>query len=376
MKRIRVVVADNDSQYLDMLDQYLQDVWEQESAVSSFSEAERLASFLSTLSSDGIDVLLLSEGMSRSIQETMGADAYQALKAVKIILSEQKEMKDGVCQDWPEADGFQIANKYQKMSALCGAVWQAYGKATGQTEKVFKGDHATKFIGVYSPVGGSGKTILSLMLAQALAYSQKQVFYLNCETIDSTSGILPVKEDSVSVSDLLESGENLGSLLSPQYAAPEAGFSYVKPLISSLEWNELREEERDDFFYRLQAISRFDYVVLDFDSDLSAEKTAMLKYCDQIVMPFLADAVSVNKMRRFFYELRRNRELNFLNKKIIYIGNRIGNNSRHCLTKEVNVTAMLPSFSEAADPSSILNGSPRCRQMLEPILKQIQRAQA
>lgn len=375
MKKIRIVLADSESSFLDRMTRYFSENGKR-LEVLSFSTRESL---LESLKKDkAADVLVLGESML--------CDATDTYSAVKIILSEDisdtAKVGDGNYGDASVKGDYKAVKKYQKIESLYRAVRLAYGELSGQGENLLIAEHSTKLVAFYSPVGGSGKTILSLFVAHALGLQGRKVFYLNCEKIDSTCGLLAPRA-KVSVSDLLDvlvEGKSIGwTLTNNLYASPTLAFSYLNPLHSAQEWNELSVAQRDKFFEELGQIGQFDYVVLDFDSDLSAEKLEILQQCDQIVMPFLSDGLRANKMAQFFREVKLRKDLAFLEEKIIYVGNHLTNlrNLNPAFREFLNRKRAfaIPYSPDVINETALQNGDSRCAKIVEFIVRSILHAE-
>ena len=350
MKKISIVIADEDGFYLKQMTGYLVKSTQYSFEVYSFSRQESLSRFLEE-GSQRADILLLSENMRCAAADRCQADA-------KVLLT------DGGCQ---APEGYELVQKYQKTAGLIGEVMLIYGKHSGKADGLAQGGKKTQFIGVYSPVGGSGKTTIALLLAKALGARKKKVFYQNCERIDSTRGLLPA-EARISLSDLLvavhseEPGVGL-SILSKMYTAPDMGFSYVNPPDSSLEFNEVALDEQLALLGELGRIGQFDYVILDFESELNSDKLRLLELCDRIVMPFLPDMLSLNKLAQFVRETGLREELADLSGKLIFAANRVGPGMEGYLRQQSILqtcvpAAMLPLSEQLANPGTILRGGP------------------
>lgn len=345
MKKIHIIVADEDDIYLKQLTGYF--VKSTRSfEVSSFNQQESLARFLER-GEEKVDILMLSESMRCAASDACAA-------SVKLLLSEGEQ---------GESDGYSVIQKYQKTADLVNDAMLLYGKASGQADRLVHGDRKSQFIGVYSPVGGSGKTTVALLLACELAAEKKKTFFMNCEHVDSTRGILPALA-KISLSELLvavhsgESGVGL-NLFAKMYTHQKLGFSYVNPLDSSLEWGEIPVEERVLFLKELEKTKQFDNVVLDFDSELNMDKLRLLQMCDQIVVPFLPDAISLNKLIQFFREMKLREELAEMSDRFTYVGNRMApgmeNYLRQCGLYEHCVPALLlPASEQAANLGAVL----------------------
>jgi len=310
MKKINIAIAAEDGVYLKQLTNYLVKS-EHNFEVASFTKRDSLLRFLQE-SGNCTDILLLCEDM-------LCAELTKCEIVCKILLTE-----DGNSA----AEGYHSIKKYQKTANLFNEALLCYGKDSGKSNQIVQGTKSTQFIGVYSPVGGSGKSTLALLTAQHMSKKGKKVFYQNFERINSVYGILPAVAQ-MSCSDLLVSvrakEKGIGiSLLSGMCSDPKLGFSYINPPDSSLEFNEVTLAELMTLLNEIRQISRFDAVVLDFDSELTEDKIEMLEYCDKIIVPFLPDSLSLNKLKSFWRELELREELFGLKEKLIYVANRLG----------------------------------------------------
>ncbi len=347
MKQIRIAVADEDTYSLRQLTNYLVKNT-QAFEVYSFAKKE---SFVRFLQEEQMDILLLTEEM-----RSEATDAAQAV--VKCLLCEEKN---------DDVTGYEVIRKYQKTAALVGDIMLLYSKQSGKADVLARGERKTQLIGVYSPVGGSGKTAIALLLAQQLVRDRKKVFYQNWEGIDSTQGVL-APEAQVCLSDLLVSiraGEHgVGvAVLSKMCTPVHSGFSYINPRESSLELSEVSLTEQTALIREIVQLGQFDYVLLDFDSEMNESKLALLALCDRIVVPFLPDPVSLNKFLRFLQEMTLREQLRQLSDRMVYVGNRMGKDAIPYLEQKgvyqkCTPAVLLPVSQTMANPGLVLaNGS-------------------
>lgn len=309
MKKITILIADSDQGYLKQLTSYLVNNHPRFDVVS-FGKKDGLVSYLEK-HREIIDVVLLDENM-----KCLETDACNA--STKLLLVENIGSSN---------NGYQEIRKYQKLSILVNSIVLEYGKATGTSDALSKGAKKTRCIGVYSPVGGCGKTTLSILVAHALGVQQRKVFYLNYEHVDSTREILPRKAQ-ISFSDLLlmiHSGEQgLGlRLLSGVHTSQDLSFYYINPSDSSLELNEIPIEEQRSLLSDVIDMAQFDDIIVDFDSELNGDKISLLQLCDRIIIPFVPSPVSMSKFLRFFKELSLHEETSSIAGKGVFVGNKM-----------------------------------------------------
>lgn len=344
MEKIYIAVADSDEFYLKQLANCIF-ASPQPFEVFTFSRQDSLERFLRQDRSS-VDILLISEEMRCSVCDSCSA-------GTKILLSESEE----------ETEGYGAVKKYQKTASLLSEVMLLYGKNAGKLNRLMKDGRETCLLGLWSPAGGSGKTTLALLLARQLGLMRRSVFYLNCERVDSTRGLL-VPDAGISVSDLLvavrsgESGIGL-SVLSKMCTPPRLAFSYINPPESSLEYNEVTAEQQAVILEELEG--RFDFVILDFESELNEEKLEILHLCDHIILPFTPDALGVGKLLRFFDEAALRGELASFSGKILYAANKMAGGGddylrRRGIYQKCRPAAALPLCGELANLEATLQG--------------------
>lgn len=339
--KINIIVADEDELYLKQLTNFFVKV-SANFEVHSFSKLESLRQFL-LADEVAVGVLLIAENLRCA--ETDNCNA-----TVKILLVEDLKTK---------AVDYESVPKYQKTADLLNQVTLLYGKKSGHADELARGDHNTKFIGVYSPVGGSGKTTLALLLAYKIALRKQKAFYLNYERVDSSRELLTAGAH-ISVSDLwlavLSKEPDIGlNLLSKMYTEPQLGFAHVNPAESALEFNEIPVAEQLKLLDELESISQFDAVILDFESELNDDKLALLQYCDCLLTPFLPDLLSLNKLKQFIRELNLHEEYRNLLAKIYFVGNKMptgveGYLQQNALPAECLAGVLLPLSEHLANP--------------------------
>lgn len=317
MAKINIAIADSDELYLQQLTNYLiknANNFE----VCSFTTKEALATYLAD-KTHKVDIIAFSEDL-------MDECIAEANVPAKVILS------DGSFSSLPEYDA---VNKYQKTDKFMSDLLMIFAEKSGRVEAVSLGDKDTKIIGFYSPVGGSGKTTLALGTAYALAMQGKKVFYLNAEKINSTIDVLN-KATSGSLSDLYltlkTKGANVGlRIMANKFTDMESNISYINPAESSLEINELTVDELKKLITEFEHLGEFDIVVIDFDSDFSKEKIALLNKCDRIIIPFTDETLSMTKIKLFAKELGMYDELADIKNKSIFVLNKASQQSNATL---------------------------------------------
>lgn len=310
MEKIRIILADSDGLYLDKLTNYFIEKTSM-FEVYSFTSKESLIRF----TKDGenkIDIVLSTEAFIDDIKDNVNIP-------VKILLSNNSY------------DDTEIANinKYQKAEKMIKDILILYAEKTGRMGAILSNKKSTNVIGVYSPVGGCGKTTISLALSRYLASIGKRVFYLNYEIINSTSEFLncsPKGSFSEVLLSLKTKGANVAlQIISNEYKDENLKISYINPSESALELNEITTQEKVALIRQLDTMGEFDSIIIDFDNDFTAEKQELLEACDLILMPFTTDSASLRKMRLLLREAKMRHELDSLFSKVHFAVNKVQN---------------------------------------------------
>ena len=326
MAKINIVIADSDELYLNHLTNYLIEhvnTFE----VYSFTTKESLIKFVGD-KSNKIDVIAFTEDL---MDGTISVSNIPA----KILLS------DG---SFAQLEGYEIVNKYQKAEKFINDILMVYAEKTGRVEAVSHGDKQTMLVGFYSPVGGSGKTTLSLATAYALASQGKRVFYLNAEKLNSTADVLN-EAGSGSMSDVYltvkTKGANIGlRIMANKYTDMKTNISYINPSESSLEINELTKDEFKKLLKEFEKLGEFDVVIVDFDGEFNKDKVSILKTMDKIFVPFTSESMAVSKTGLFIKELKMYDEFKEIEEKMSLILNKSNNQSNAAISSNGYISDM------------------------------------
>lgn len=305
--KIELYICDGDDIYLEKLRIYLI-TKKSMFNVHTFSDGIQLKNAVDS-ARNRVDILAVS-------YDTYSDSVDEIPAIVKIILSEGYE------NDLPEK--YIVVNKFQKTENLINNILKTFEKNSDQftlSEAVMQ----SKIIGVYSPVGGCGKTALSLLIARAFRSMGSSVFYLNMERICS---ITNESRDDASLSNIFfgikSKGTDLAQLIDENIISDASGISMFARPESYLEWNELNEEQRKSLVMQLHASGKFDIVVIDFDSELNNEKLEMLSLCNHILVPFTDEDHSHKKIDLMKHELDlHSARLSSVAGKMEYIRNKV-----------------------------------------------------
>ena len=151
----------------------------------------------------------------------------------------------------------------------------------------------TMLYAVHSPVGGSGKTNLTIGLCATLKKYGNRVLYLNMENIQNFNYLLDDR-------DYLGPGQwNQGVSEGLEHIVRNNEFDYIPPLRQSsvacgVSYNRVvaaLEQMRSKFLY--------DYIVVELPLDLDDARIQIMNMADKVIFVTKQDALSVWKLERF-----------------------------------------------------------------------------
>lgn len=236
------------------------------------------------LAGEEIEVLLIS------------AEWYEACKdsihqKCVILLSEGSLQK--------EFSTYPAIYKYQSAENILREVMYYYSEQeTGET--YFSGvQRDNRVIGVYSPIGGIGKTRFALTLGQILAERQN-VLYLNLE---ECSGLVQFMGNSQwNISDLIYflRQQNKTQFLYRLNSMVRKlnHMDYILPCDSYMDFRQITVEEWQRLLYLIRTQSSYDSIILDMGNVMGHE-TELLRQCDGIYVPVRQDMISQAKISQW-----------------------------------------------------------------------------
>ena len=275
MSKPFVVLADLDANYLVPLEDKLTEELCDQIDLEIITEREYFELFFS--SPKKIDTLLISSGLytqelhRHNITDifvlTENVDETKSIDNITYIFkySSTKEIFNQVLCKNKEILNVQITNK------------------------------DTQVIVVSSAIGGSGKTTISLSLAQSLSRNHKRVLYLSTDIIQSfvfylqNKGSLP--NDFFKVFNASE--DALFGMILP-YLRNE-GFTYLPPFGRTILSFSLDFEIYNRIIKAARAAKEFDFIIVDSDMHLDKSKAELINIADKVIVNVLQDEYSTYK---------------------------------------------------------------------------------
>lgn len=243
---IRIVIADNDKEYLEYFRKAVVLNYASRLEISFFSSEENLKKYLIEKK---CDILLISEAMEQAMQE---------YGCGKILLTEEKGAEN--------KNGCRTVYKYQKMEEIYRNIVDEYALRKEKEGIIFKRKGNAAMISVVSAGGGTGKTTVCLAMAKLLCSRKKEVLYVPLEQFSNMNYRYPGNETQ-SLSNLFyaakERKTTLSLLIKNMISRGMDGMLFLRPLDSPAEMEQMTAEDWDFFLNALADVENIDYILLD-----------------------------------------------------------------------------------------------------------------
>lgn len=291
MKRLSLIIADTDEEYVDALCAFIGKKQPMRFDVKGFTGEEQLSRYLSGAKSH-FDILLVNPDFN-----------YRTLplEKVRVLIFLQDGRGEG------ESHPSYWVGKYQHGDKLVDEIIEKYVQGCGEQISPAGGALKTEVFSIFSPVGGSGKTSIAAGLSKCSAQKGKKVFYLNLEDYASTSMFFhfePSKSFSNVLYYLREKSENMAAKIEGcRSIDPVDGIYFFTPPESLSELYEAEPEELRQLVRLLKTSGMYDYVFIDMPSCFDKRAFSVLDESDIILLVASGDIGAEVKLKLFSKEL-------------------------------------------------------------------------
>lgn len=312
MTTLHLVIGDPEEDYVEALVNYLSSEYSFSFKISYFTEEKYLFSYLSGLNGK-VDILLISPIF---YNENL---PWDKVKTVILLTDGYLMQKFKNCY---------VVNKYQRGDNLAARILSIYSEANPDEVNVIKEQKTTKIIGVYSPIGGIGKTSIAIGLSMICAEKGLSVFYLNFEDFQSTPIFFDcISEENIShILFFLKAGnKNLGlKIEGVKIKDSQLNISYFAPPESLFEFDEITPEEFRCLIHQMKQLALYDVIFVDMAVGLNTRNQVLFEICNEVLLIVGYDEISKVKIMSFRKELElllKRRGLN-LDEKLIPVLNK------------------------------------------------------
>jgi cellulose biosynthesis protein BcsQ len=263
-------------------------------SVNSFTEERYLLEYLQKCEKTP-DIVLASEDFYDKVRQN-----YQGL--IIILVGGKTANISVACK---------TINKYQYGDRLVADIVKIYseeGAVNSSLSVQPLNTKKTRIIGIYSPVGGVGKTTIAVGASIQSAWEGKNIFYLNLENMSSTP-LYFTGEQNENLSQVLYFLKNKGKSLSLQIEGakcvdPQYNINYFQPPDSILDFNEDVSEELTILLRELKGSNQYHRIFVDMSSEINRNNLAVLRACDDIILVAQQNMASTVKIKYMLNELQ------------------------------------------------------------------------
>ena len=249
-------------------------------AVHGFTDWDELTAYTKE---HPVDILLLSEEYRIQISEDKGLGRV-------ILLTEEEYRED---------DGYPAIYKFQPCTQILRQVLDIYAEQAPQALGMALRKEGMKRLGIYSPVGRTGKTGFALALGKEVA-KRRRTLYLNMEEYSGFAALYPY-EDGWTLSELmyfLKQGKKAFACKLEGVIQQIGDLDYIPPLRSPVELRHISREDWEALLDALERESRYEVAVLDLSGAVNG-LFELLERCDFIYTHTEEDETARAKLAQY-----------------------------------------------------------------------------
>lgn len=285
MRRKQIAICDEEPEYTRRFAEYANRYRDPLFIVHGYTDVQEL---VKDIKDHPADIILLSKKLSREIK---GKEQTGQI----ICLTEE---------EYQEESGYPVIYKYQSCPRILRQAYSAYATQASVSLGTALRFREMKRIGVFSPVGRTGKTSFALAFGKELA-KQCKTLYLNMEEFSGFELLYP-REDNWTLSELIyfmKQGKNAFACKLESMIGQIGGLDYIPPVKSPIELKMIGKEDWEELLRILEKESRYEFVILDLGCGVEGIFD-LLEQCDKIYMPFGADETAQAKFWQYRETLR------------------------------------------------------------------------
>lgn len=281
--KYNLLIYDSDIEYCNSLYNYMVNYNSDRYNVVSFTKIDLMIEYCHK---SKVDILLTSHDINLS--ELQDVDILLIVILSDGIISLDKNM-------------YPILNKYQSGDKIVERLNSLLSEVSENSICTFNRNVQGSVIGVYSPIGGSGKTSIALAISKILGEYNDKVLYLNFEQFPSTASYFDCNSN-YNLSDLLYfSMENISNFIIKVQAIEcknkDNNIHYFCPQNSLEDIENIEYEHLEDFINRLREI--YSYIVIDFPTALNCTTRNLLDICDKVIFVVIPRNDAMTKCDKF-----------------------------------------------------------------------------
>lgn len=324
MSRLLVVIADEDEKYLSTLEyKFLQEL-DDKIDLEIISDRAYFENFFSQPKTAEI-VAVCESFYSRELRRHNINNLF--------MLTENKG----------EGDTAELAvNQIYKYTGIKEIYNEMIYRSRDKIENDDAAEKETKIIAMYSAIGGSGKTVLGMALADSLERNHRKVLYINAESIQEFGHYLNDKSGMTNEAIRSIKNDLNHTYTNVRHFIRKEGFSYLPPFEVSLDALNLDETIFENLVRTAKESKEYDFIVVDIEAGYSREKMRLLQQADKALVILLQDELSVAKTEYLLRNIDvRDRE------KYLFLCNKYDSAKENaCLNQEMQAKLAISEYVE------------------------------
>lgn len=283
--KINLVLLTRNSNFARNFTNYVNSEQRLNFGVAAYTDLDKFM----TKSLENIDILIMDIDIYSDVK-----DMIESLKLITVLLHNGKI--DGELQDRYNISMFNESNKIIE-----------YLQDIYQEEKKIhidvNSDKEHKFISFFSPIGGSGKTTLSLVYSQLLAEQGYKVLYLSLDHFMEMSHYFGVtnKEDLTFLFATLDDTTQIEKDINEMIIKVDGNnnLSYINGFSQYSDRLDISQEQWEIFCRKLVGLSEYDLIVLDLPTDLDKKARVLLDMSNYLLMVLGKTSIEQLKFKAF-----------------------------------------------------------------------------
>ncbi|MCR4614921.1 MAG: AAA family ATPase [Clostridiales bacterium] len=262
MKKLRVVLADPDENYLLPFVTKFLDEHEDAIELNVITNIDYYNEFFSH--PQELDVLLVGESFySSTIRRHNISNIY--------VLTENSN------EDSSTVAGEIHLFKYSSIPSIYNRIASSSKMDTSKSKE-------TSVVLFYSATGGSGKTSVALAVSEFIAQNYKRVLYINAEQMNAFYKDFQDKTpipNNVILRACNDPAEGMATL---KRAVKNQSFDYLPPFSLSLSSLNIPFNIYENFIDYIKMTKEYDYIIVDTDSVWNLEKASMVAKANKVLV--------------------------------------------------------------------------------------------
>lgn len=272
MNKLRVIIADEDENYLSPLEIKFLDEIGEIADIITITDREYFNEYFGTPRK--IDILIINKSFYNDFLLKHDVDKI-------FILNESSD---------------RIGNNEIYKYTSVKDIYDEVMNNVNLSEKIDNENNQTNIIMVYSPAGGTGVTTLSLILSKAIASKHKKVLYLSTENIQSMAVYENINENMSKELEkaIVTQAFDIQTTIKKEVVERQ-GVAFVPPVKQVTTVLGIKDENYLHLLRKMKEVNFYDYIVVDTDSELSQSKCGMMALSDKVVIVVTQNKVVTKK---------------------------------------------------------------------------------